>query len=710
MSRPVSFFLFLFLARVAFGQGSPVVTDTLDWHRYYPLDVGNTWVYGGLLPSVRTLVGDTVAHGRRYVIRRDSIPPVGTVGPFIQTFYLRYDSAGTVLTFTDVDDDTVSAPLPLRAWRIDSPDFLGHFDMRTAFGDTLFYAPPDTLLSVDGGYREPVTIGYDVVTPSRLRPGPVSVSFAGGCRSSWRPFARSARLPHRHETPRPARHRRPPHPDRHRVVPLRAVAGEEESGRLMLPAGAARPGIPPFRLVRGTATASKSTVRCWTWWSLLLFLASPVVVPRGFAREAGPPPSDSMRISRAAYLDRLAGFWLAENIANWTGLVTEMDKIGNIGDIKTGPFYTRDDWGRPDQPAIWADGAPSPLSPTIDFVFRGTDEVWGSDDDTDIEYLYQYLLDTEHATVLTPEQIRRGWLAHIRHEEENYLWVSNQRAFDLMRDGVLPPETSNPALNPEYEMIDAQLTTEIFGFFAPGRPDVALRMAYLPIRTTARANAAWIAEFHVILYALAPAVDPTLSPGEQVRWMADRARGHLPDTSYAAAMYDFVRGQFASGRSWEATRDAVYRRYQVEQADGYDMTSRHLYCNGCFAAGINFAAGLVSLFYGEGDLRETIRIGALAGWDADNPTATWGGLLGFMLGRKGVEKTFGRSFSNRYDIHRTRRGFPNDGLDTFEHMAEVGARIVDRVVREEMGGRYDAAAGEWVIPTHGYPIPPARPW
>ena len=52
------------------------------------------------------------------------------------------------------------------------------------------------------------------------------------------------------------------------------------------------------------------------------------------------------------------------------------------------------------------------------------------------------------------------------------------------------------------------------------------------------------------------------------------------------------------------------------------------------------AASLVSLFYGEGDLKETIKIGVLSGWDSDNPTATWGGLLGFMYGKEGVEKTF----------------------------------------------------------------------
>ena len=55
-----------------------------------------------------------------------------------------------------------------------------------------------------------------------------------------------------------------------------------------------------------------------------------------------------------------------------------------------------------------------------------------------------------------------------------------------MIQGIIPPETSNPELNPYYEMIDAQLTTEIFGLFSPTKPEIALELAYLPIRTTAR--------------------------------------------------------------------------------------------------------------------------------------------------------------------------------------------------------------------------------
>ena len=410
------------------------------------------------------------------------------------------------------------------------------------------------------------------------------------------------------------------------------------------------------------------------------------------------PKATDRIISRSEYKKKLYGFWLGECIANWTGLVTEMDKIGSIGELKTGAFYTHDDWGKPDQPSIWGQGVPSNLSATIDFVFVEPDGIWGSDDDTDIEYLYQELLYSNKQSIVTGEQIRSGWLKHIKKEEENFLWVSNQRAFDLMNDGMIPPATGDPKNNQEFEMIDAQLTTEIFGLFAPARPDVALKMAKLPIQTTARFNSQWISEFYVTMYALASAVDEKKTNKEKILWMADVSRKQLPNDSYSAKMYDFVKSRYLSNIPWEQTRDEVYQRYQVDQADGYDMTSKNKYCNGCFAAGINFASSLISLFYGEGNIVETIKIGTLAGWDSDNPTATWGGLLGFMIGKEGVEKAFNRKFSNQFNIHRTRIGFPNNGIDSFENMAEKGVFVIDRVVQEQMRGGIDLKNERWFIP------------
>ena len=414
-----------------------------------------------------------------------------------------------------------------------------------------------------------------------------------------------------------------------------------------------------------------------------------------------PIESTEIVVSRTEYLNKLEGFWLGQCIANWTGLVTEMDKIGNIGEIKTGAFYTRDDWGKPDLPSIWGEGIPSDLSPTIDFVVKDSSEIWGADDDTDIEYMYQHLLLKNETSVLSGEQIKNGWLEHIKPEEENFLWVSNQKAFDLMRDGITPPETSDTTLNEHFEMIDAQLTTEIFGLFTPSRPDIALKMAQLPIQTTALYNAEWISKFYVVMYSLAAAINDNDSMSTSLQSIAEVARKQLPDSSYSAHMYDFVKARYLEGIPWEQTRDEIYEKYQVREEGGYTITSRNLYCNGCFAAGINFASSLVSLFYGEGNIKETIKIGTLAGWDSDNPTATWGGLLGFIIGKENIEKEFGMKFSDRFNIHRTRQNFPNDGIDTFSNMAQKGIQIIDRVVVEEMNGKVDLDKNIWHIPKQG---------
>ena len=431
-----------------------------------------------------------------------------------------------------------------------------------------------------------------------------------------------------------------------------------------------------------------------------------VLVDSTFAYTSYAKSPNDLILSRKAYKDKLHGFWLGQCIANWTGLVTEMDKIGiPTKEGKGAGFYTREDWGQPDQPNIWGS---NDLSGTIDFLYAAEDSTWGADDDTDIEYIYQNLLYNNRTSMLTGEQIKEGWLKHMKHGEENFLWVSNQTALDLMIEGVVPPMTSDPEVNPDYEMIDAQLTTEIFGFFAPTRPDIALKMAHLPIQTVARKNAEWISEFNVIMYSLAPLVDENKSTKDNLLWMANLARKRLPNDSYSAKMYDFVLDKYQAGAIWEEARDALHEKYQIRQEDGYLWATEDEVCNGCFAAGINFGASIVSLLYGEGDIKETIKIGALAGWDSDNPTATWGGLLGFMLGKEGVEKAFDKKFANTFNIHRTRVGFPNNGVDTFEDMAKMGIYVIDRVVQEQMSGGVDLGKDVWYIPKTGLDIVPAQ--
>ena len=78
--------------------------------------------------------------------------------------------------------------------------------------------------------------------------------------------------------------------------------------------------------------------------------------------------------------------------------------------------------------------------------------------------------------------------------------------------------------------------------------------------------------------------------------------------------------------------------------------------------------------------------------------------MGFMHGKEGVEAAFGRKFSSKFNIHRTRVNFPNNGLDNFSDMAKKGIYIIDRVVQEEMGGGIDLEKNVWYIPDVGLDI------
>lgn len=88
--------------------------DTLDWHRYYPLAVGNVWEYQDAEvwndQFRHTLIADTLVSGRTYFVRRtDSASAVsGPAGPdtlrSTRVDYVGYDEAGGgVVAFASLD-------------------------------------------------------------------------------------------------------------------------------------------------------------------------------------------------------------------------------------------------------------------------------------------------------------------------------------------------------------------------------------------------------------------------------------------------------------------------------------------------------------------------------------------------------------------------------------------------------------------------------
>jgi hypothetical protein len=404
--------------------------------------------------------------------------------------------------------------------------------------------------------------------------------------------------------------------------------------------------------------------------------ATAVIVAFWIAAPAAAQPART--IDRASYPDRLRGMWLGECIADWTGLTTE-------GYRNEPPFLTDADWG-----------TTVPGGPHLDFVFQ---EPWLADDNTDVEYVYLHLMSQHGRCLLTPDEIRDGWLAHM---DPAYMWNSNLRAYTLMQRGLRPPRTGMPSVNPFWAAVSCSLTTEFFGSFTPGMPDQGLRYAELPICNTAEGFSLHCAQFYNVLRSLAPAADPGLSGRDKVLWLVRGAREYIPGTSKAADIVDFVLADFLDNpdvNDWERTRDRIYERYQLH-ADQNGFWYR-----GWAEAAINFACGVTGLLYGQGDYRRTVQVCTLGGWDSDDPAATMGAVVGLMVGYQALAAQFpGQQISDRYNIHRTRLNLPDylpqdpEADDTLSMMAARMMPLVDACVLAA-GGKIDARNNRWVLPS-----------
>ena len=55
------------------------------------------------------------------------------------------------------------------------------------------------------------------------------------------------------------------------------------------------------------------------------------------------------------------------------------------------------------------------------------------------------------------------------------------------------------------------------------------------------------------MHSLASYVNEELSLKDKILWMASEARKRLPDNSYSAKMYDYVKRNYDAGTEWEIT-------------------------------------------------------------------------------------------------------------------------------------------------------------
>lgn len=350
--------------------------------------------------------------------------------------------------------------------------------------------------------------------------------------------------------------------------------------------------------------------------------------------------SAQKRITVAELRDKIAGAWLGQMVGNMYGLPFENKFIEKEGNEALFPFGYSKSLVKMEQ----YDGA-------------------FSDDDTDVEYLYLMLME-KYGCEPTFAQMREGWMHHIRDR----VWLANRAALGLMHYGFTPPFTGDKRYNPHWYQIDPQLINEIWSYTAPGM-----------VRYAAE-KSAWAARITSDDWAIAPTIHYGVMYSaaffeKNIKKLVLDALKYLPaDDRYARTVRHMVALYEKYPDNWQAARAEMARVYYVDEPA---MTKT------IWNANLNGACGILTLLYGHGDLQRTMDLGCAMGFDADNQTATVGGLLGVLYGAKSLPGQltmpfdhWTKPFNDRY-INITRFDMPDASIeDMIDRTVEMAIRIV----------------------------------
>ncbi|MFQ5751588.1 MAG: ADP-ribosylglycohydrolase family protein, partial [bacterium] len=346
-----------------------------------------------------------------------------------------------------------------------------------------------------------------------------------------------------------------------------------------------------------------------------------------------------VKISVNDYKDKVYASWLGQIIGNIYGLPHENRHIE-----KPGP-----------------ETFPYGYGPNIKWLKENNGAF--SDDDTDIEYMYLLAME-KYGPEPTYAQLTESWKYHVRER----VWLANRAALAAMHYGYSPPVTGMKEYNPHWFQIDPQLVNEIWAVTAPGMVQYAAKKSGWSARIT---DDDWGIE-PTILYG---AMYSAAFFESDIHKLIDIGLKALPENSRFARTVEKMKELHQKyPDNWKQARQAMADMfYNKEPLDTKTIWN----------ANLNGACAILALLYGGGDFQKTLDLACAMGFDADNQAATMAGLLGAVLGTKGLPKEllypvggWNQPFNDLYK-NVSRYDMPDASLnDMAERMARQGEKII----------------------------------
>ena len=363
-------------------------------------------------------------------------------------------------------------------------------------------------------------------------------------------------------------------------------------------------------------------------------------------REARPHGPRDLQVDLApeAYFDKVHGAWLGRCVGCLLGKPVEgwpRDRIE--GYLRLGDAYPRDGY----IPEVTPHPEGYRLHPSHREAMRGSIDGMPRDDDLDYTILGLHILE-EHGAGFTTADVGTEWLTHLPY---SLVYTAERVAYRNLVNELTPPETASHR-NPYREYIGAQIRADIWGYTAPGLPEVAAGLAHRDASLSHVKNGIYGEMFVAAMISAAFSTD-------DVREAIEVGLSEIPERSrLAEAVRDVLRWSRECGdwrQAWERVMDSY---------GGYHWV--HTINNAAFV--------LLGLLYGGGDLGRSVSISVMAGFDTDCNGATAGSVVGAILGARALPEGWVAPLKDR--VRSILSGFSESSItDLARRTCVIGERL-----------------------------------
>jgi hypothetical protein len=252
-----------------------------------------------------------------------------------------------------------------------------------------------------------------------------------------------------------------------------------------------------------------------------------------------------------------------------------------------------------------------------------------------------------------------------------------------MDEGLVPPETANPARNSfaPYNL-SGQFCVEAYGMIAPGMPQTAadLGVHYAGIAVSGEPLQA--TRYWTTLISL---VGVRSEPLEEL--LRESVRAIDSGSAQAETVQVAINAFHDHPGDWKAARQVFHEKWYVPKEQPWDPDARPRKWNDN-STPLNGAMVLLALLYGQGDFYKTGQYAMALGYDADCNAATACAVVGQRVGFGAISRLSGFNMPDRY-VNHTRPQLPKECR--VSEQAEVMLRLGERVILENGGARLSLA-------------------